>query len=87
MSTPIGDIVPFSWYDGSWKYVTNLGGGDSVVPSLAWYALANPHVLKRAFFPRGMSKNLYNPPMYGASSAPLGTALAIFSGCIGVHTL
>src|SRR5271170_7537911 len=32
MSTPIGEIVPFSWYDCSWKYVINSGGGDSVVP-------------------------------------------------------
>jgi hypothetical protein len=32
MSTPIGEIVSFSWYDGSWKYVINLGGGGSVVP-------------------------------------------------------
>jgi hypothetical protein len=34
MSTPIDDVVPFSWYDGSWKYATNSGGGDSVVPWL-----------------------------------------------------
>ena len=33
MSTPVGDIAPFSWYDGCWKYVTNSGGG---------YALAKP---------------------------------------------
>jgi hypothetical protein len=31
MSTPINDIVPFSWYDGSWTYIANSGGGDSVV--------------------------------------------------------
>jgi len=23
--------IPFSWYDGSWKYVTNSVGGDSVL--------------------------------------------------------
>jgi len=34
MLTPIGDVVPFSWDDGGWKYVTNSGGGDSVVPWL-----------------------------------------------------
>jgi len=46
MSTPIGDIVPFSWYDGSWKYVPNWGGGDSVVPWLPGTPWQNLHVLK-----------------------------------------
>jgi hypothetical protein len=40
IATPIGDIAPFSWRDNSWKYVTNLDGGDSVLHLAAYYALA-----------------------------------------------